>query len=374
MSDARELKFRLLASGLAIRPATMTRLVQLAGAQGLSSADYASTSGIILKLDDDVWVNAPYEQDRPSFVDGTPYALGHDDGGFLVEGEGLASRARLWPQPAYHGTSGPHGTWNNYVVSHTDRARLSPIRGCAMMCDFCNIPFDDPISVYALKPIDTCLEALRVAVDDAVQPAHHILISGGTPKPKDVWFHQELYVRVIQEFPTTPVDIMMAPIKDVLRYDELREAGVNELSINLEVFDQDIAASMMRNKHHQGRDYYLSEIERASEELGPLRVRSMLMVGLEPLASTLAGVRAIAERGGVPVLSPFRPDPVTPLAGLRPPALDLMHEAYERGREIARAAGSYLGPDCPPCTHNTLGFGEGRDGDVRYRYAEPVLL
>ncbi len=55
----------------------------------------------------------------------------------------------------------------------------------------------------------------------------------------------------------------------------------------------------MRHKYNQGLAFYLDYIEQAAAALGPGRVRSMLMVGLEPMEMTLAGVAAIAERGGV---------------------------------------------------------------------------
>ena len=72
-----------------------------------------------------------------------------------------------------------------------------------MTCTFCNIPYDDPLSVYSTKPIDALLQAAHIAVSDERQPAQHLLISGGTPKRPDFGFMQELYVAFCKSFPAS---------------------------------------------------------------------------------------------------------------------------------------------------------------------------
>ena len=371
LSMAQRLKFQLLAEGIEIsRPARQA--MRDATSQGdLTPADYASTTGLILELDDDVWVNAPINDYNPNFVSGSRFVLDHGADGFFVHGAGLASAARFWPPPRYHGQSERFGPLNNFVVTHGDRARLSPVRGCAMTCTFCNIPYDDPIDVYGTKPVDALLEAARIAVRDERQPAHHMLISGGTPKRPDFGFMQELYQRVLVEFPDNKVDIMMVPLPGLFDLPLLDKLGLNEISINIEVFSETVAKQVMRNKYNQGLGFYLDFIEQAAEELGPGRVRSMLMVGLEPMEATLDGVAAIAERGGVPVLSPFRPDPATPLKDRKPSGAAELEQTYLRAVDVAASHDIMLGPDCPPCTHNTLSF--VTPGSA-YRYQRPVMV
>ena len=98
----------------------------------------------------------------------------------------------------------------------------------------------------------------------------------------------------------------------------------------------------------------------------------MLMVGLEPMETTLAGVQAIAERGGVPVLSPFRPDPVTPMRDLPPPSAQYLEETYLRASEVVAQAGAYLGPTCLPCMHNTVTLPSAIPGGASYEYELPA--
>lgn len=371
--DAHRLKFGLFAHGLVILETAGRALRELNGVRPLTPADYASTSGVILRLDHDVWVNVPIADYNANFVGSSPFVLDYDSGGFFVQGRGLASRATFWLPPEYHGGSGTNGRpYNNYVYTHGDRARLAPIKGCAMRCTFCNIPYEDR---YSKKPIDAMLEAVRTSLCDPIQPAYHLLISGGTPSRRDVGYLRDVYSTVLQEFPELEVDIMMVPIEGLFDLHELDRLGLNQISINLEIYNRAIAKDVMRQKYRQGLDFYLTFMGRAAEILGPGRVRSMLMVGLEPIEDTLAGIAAIVERGCVPVLSPFRPDPATPLSSLAPPTEVELEEFYLRAAEITAASGTVLGPQCPPCTHNTLNFaGTSDSSPPPYPYPLPQMV
>jgi hypothetical protein len=371
LTAAQRLKFVLLAEGLTISAYASEVLDGHAGGRALTPADYASTSGLILALEDDVWVNAPIRRYNPNFVEQPATALLHDGASFLVQGPELASRAAVWLPPRYHRREQVAGRpIEHFVFTHGDRVRLSPIRGCAMKCRFCNIPYEDP---YETKPLTAMIASLRHAFADPLQPAHHALISGGTPVERDFVYLQQVYRDVLIAFPEHDIDIMMVPVDGLLDVEELRDLGVGELSINLELSDGERARELMPQKHRYGWDRYLRFIEYATSVLGPGRVRSMVMVGLEPLEQTVAGVERIIEHGGVPVLSPFRPDPATPLADLRPLDASELEETYLAAVEIASAAGVNLGPSCVVCTHNTLTFCQS-DGTASYRYPPPVLV
>ncbi len=372
LADAERLKFRLLAEGVAVSAAARRHLDELRGERKLTPADYASTSGLILRLEDEVWVNAPIGDHNSNFVVAPRCRLDVDEVGFFVNSADLGSRAAVWLPPRYHDQALSTGRpINDFVFTHGDRVRLAPVGGCAMRCRFCNIPYQDR---YEAKPIHEMLEALARAFDDPLQPAHHVLVSGGTPAPRDVPFLRQVYERVLKSFPGRHVDVMMVPIDGLFDLPRLQELGLHELSINIELFDAEVAAQMMPQKHRQGLDLYLGFIERAAEVLGQGRVRSILMVGLEPPEATLAGVRAILGAGGVPVLSPFRPDPATPLRDFIPPTAEAFEEVFLAATELAKSAGVELGPFCPPCTHNTLTLVGRKRGEEAYRYPVPVVV
>jgi hypothetical protein len=337
----------------------------------MTPADYASTSGVILALDDDVWVNAPIAQYNPNFVSDTAFQLYMDGGALAVRGKGLSSPAKFWLPPLYHGTMNEAGeAYNSYAFTHADRVRISPIEGCAMTCKFCDLPYEFR---YRSKRVDGLLDAVQRARSDEMQPASHVLISGGTPRDADIGYVRDVYESTIVGFPDMAVDIMMVPIDGLLDVEWLSKLGVNELSINVEIFNREIARKVMRRKFDQGLDHYLDFLESAGGVLGRSRVRSMLMVGIEPVEDTLAGVLAIAQRGAVPVLSPFRPDPSTPMKDDAPPTGGMLSDVYLRARDICAKYDVPLGPSCIPCSHNTLTFGSTASGDA-YRFYGPVNL
>lgn len=368
-SPAELLKLGLLAEGIRLSERALQYIAEANGERSLTPADYASTSGVILSLDQDVWVNAPIVGHNPNFVSDPGFELVHDGEGLVVVGRGLTASARYWLQPAYHGGSNEQGeAYNSYIFTHADRVRVSPIEGCAFTCTFCDLPYEYR---YRTKDLERMVDAVRVAMADPVQPAHHILISGGTPRPEDYGYVRDVYEAVLTSFPDTPVDIMMVPLAEVLDLARLRDLGLAEVSINLEVWGDKAARRLMPRKHKQGREYYLDYLSSAAENLGGDRVRSMLMLGLEPAEDTLAGVEAIASRGCVPVLSPFRPDPSTPLRDWPVPDATFLEEVYDLAKEITVSYGVALGPSCIPCSHNTLSFATSGRGDAARYFGHP---
>ena len=370
------LKARLMTHGVSIDEETARAL---AGRFSLTLAEYASTSGVTLTfLAGGVSVNAPILQHNPNFVaDGstgedrrTPLRY-QDEGGAFLEIDGERWDVDFAPTPSYHDRHLPDGTPIRYLAaSHGHRARYSPVIGCAFKCSFCNIPFED--EYLGVKPGQRFEWAAPIVRDDLLAPAAHILVSGGVPKPKDYERQLEVYRTIVDSNPGVPVDIMMvaAPFMEPRN---LYEMGITGLSINLELGDPAKAALWMRNsKRHTG--YVLGELEKAVKVFTePGSVRSLVFVGLEEPEHTLRLVRDLVERNVQPVLSPFRPDPNTPLKDHRPPdeetLIDVWLRAAEIVRENDRKGGSIvsLGPDCPDCQHNTLAIPreDGVDRTIR---------
>lgn len=359
------MKLYLLANGVAIHPTAETAWLEQHGGP-LSLSEYASTSGICLFTESDIWINAPFLE---SFTGGTQALLDFRDELFVVDFAGVATPVTVVPVPRYHDrhwvdeADGKAYRYTNLGVTHTDRVRLSPIEGCDWRCTFCDLPYEFR---YRRKPVEELVRVVELAVRD-YPPAYHVLISGGTPTAEDEPWLDDVYATVAQTSPI-PVDVMMPARRDLSYPAWLRSVGVNMLSINLEVSDPERAKRITPNKHRLfGRAFYLDYIERAVEAFGVGFVQSLMVFGeaVEPLESTLAGVRDLVERGCLPVLSPFRPDPNTPMGkrGALPPTVDEMRRAWERTVEICEKAANGVkpGPRCIPCHHNTVTFPDGSD-------------
>ena len=159
---------------------------------------------------------------------------------------------------------------------------------------------------------------------------------------------------------------MMWPRPDDI-IDRLADWGVHGYALNLEVYDEEIARRLIPQKMRYGRELFAKGIERALQRTGGKgRVRSLILVGLEPIEKTLEGVEFLARLGCDPSLSPFRPGRGTPLKDVRPPSPDFLERVYLESLEIVERYGVKLGPRCIPCQHNTLTF---PDGSSAYYYS-----
>jgi hypothetical protein len=361
LTPTQHLKISLMTHGLTIGRAAREQLQGVEGVKRpLTLADYASTSGVSIRLDGDIWVNAPIIDFNPNFVTQPATELVWESDSFLIRGGGIDVRADPLPVPAYHDQVNAHGEqYTSYAITHTDRVRISPVQGCAIACQFCDLPYEYK---YSTKRVDGLVDSVATALSDSVLPAHHVLISGGTPRVVDYGYENEVYDRVCAAFPGVEVDVMMLPMPGLLDSGRLKATGVHGLSINLELYNELRAKAIMAGKAKNSRQAVLDFIEAAVNVFGPGKVRSLLLLGLEDLEDTLRAVRCLAERGCDPVLSPFRPDPSTPLKGLSPPDADLLVAAYEgAGDIVAEYPDVRLGPRCIPCQHNTLTFPDGTD-------------
>jgi len=354
LSNLQKMKISCLSQGIKINENAMD-LLSNGGKDPLSIHEYATTGGITLEFEGGIFVNAPIDE---WYCNGAEAILDIDKKTrqFRVFFRGEIYPASVLPLPGYLETRDSKGNLIiDSTMSHADRVRFSPIfSGCSFNCQFCDVPRKKYIS----KPVEQILEGYGVACKDKLLPVKHALISGGTPSQRDYGYIDDVYERMIKTI-HKPVDVMLAPRKDDI-IDRLADWGVFGYSINLELFDEEIASRIMPQKHRLGHKLFGEQIEKAVQRVGKNgRVRSLLIVGLEPQEKTLEGVEFLARLGCDPVLSPFRPAQGTSLNDLQPPSYELLEQIYLESLEIVERYGVKLGPRCLPCQHNTLAFSDG---------------
>lgn len=158
---------------------------------------------------------------------------------------------------------------------------------------------------------------------------------------------------------------MIEPPSSLSKLKELYDSGVNEIGINIEIWDRKIAKRIMPGKAETALDDYL-EVLKYCRNLWSERgaVRSILLVGLEPIQNTLEAVRRLSELGVMPILSPFRPVPGTELENY--PSVDQVQQltVWNQAKKICEEFDVPLGPTCIGCQNNTitLPFGD------KYKY------
>ncbi len=351
MNELELLKIMLLCNGMTVSKEAYEEFTQH-GKRPATLAEYATTSGIPLKFKGGIWVNAPFLE---SFAKRSEIQLHFDGIKYLIRWEGKEYSTEPTRVPAYINQRNRKGIpYKSIGATHTDKIRISPIQGCDFMCKFCDL---NTLS-YEKKNIEDIIEMIEVAIDDPVLPAKHGLISGGTPKHQDRKWLADVYKKVMQSV-DIPMDMMIAPWADLDFIESLYSWGVNALSINMELWDERRATEIMPQKHALGREKYISFIKKAVDVFGKGNVQSLLLFGLEPMNDTLQGIDVLASLGCLPVLSPFRPCPRTPLAHWSPPTVSQCIEVYERSLSITKKYNIKLGPRCISCQHNTLTFPDG---------------
>ncbi len=354
-----DLKVHCLAHGIKIDPKVVPAITR-GGELPLTIHEYATTGGVTLKMGD-TYLNAPFDDwycDRSEAVltlgpDGTP----------AVRFQGFETHADVLLLPGYLSSANSLGQpVVNTTMSHGDRIRVSPISGCTLDCRFCDLP----ALRYQRHSAEEMLASIEVAKADSNLPAHHLLISGGSPGPAHFDWFDDTIVEVI-EGSGLPTDVMMSPREGSLDYlKRYASAGVHGFSFNLEVFGDERATEIMPRKHSRSTPHFARTIEAALSEVGgDGRVRSIVIIGLEDVTSTLEAIEYIARLGADPVLSPFRPAQNTALERWEPPTEEYLRTVYDGALEIAEKFGVRLGPRCIPCQHNVLVM---PDGSADYWY------
>jgi len=178
---------------------------------------------------------------------------------------------------------------------------------------------------------DTVFAALKV------DPEYHVCLGGGTRTP--LHRNTEYFIACIRlirrNAPDVPIWVEMTPPGPPdLR--ALIAEGATSFGFNLEVWDERIRQTVAR-KAGTSRQGFLDSFELVADALGPNRVGSCLIVGLEPEGSTILGAAELCRRGVQPCLLPFKPWNGSKLSGTRPCEPDCLLRASEAtAGEMAR--------------------------------------
>ncbi len=186
----------------------------------------------------------------------------------------------------------------------------------------------------------------------------HVLIGGGTMpgNPSAVKERILSMCRTIQNSrPGTNIYLMTVPPSILSDLNEYKDAGVTEVSFNLEVYDQHLASIYMPGKRSVSTSGYIAALRYATTLWGSTgNVRSALIIGLEPIESAMEGIKMLTSIGVAPILSIFRPTPGTELAWMRPLDSESLYEFYMKADKICQTMEMEFGPACLQCQNNTL--------------------
>ncbi len=355
----RRLKFELLGWGLTAteRAWEEVRRVGKYPQQVRSGA----SGGLDLVLPGGLWVNAPVytREDEPRAA-----VLDLNEDGFCISGREIALPIEVVPRPAYYDRLTSDGTsMRNVGQMSGDRIGFGLANACYFWqqerrCQFCSIGLNRRNELPD-KSLDLIFETLEAAVEDPILPARHILLSGGTPPGPDRGARKfAAFCQAIKKRFPLRVYLMTVPTDDHRDLSVLFDAGIDEIALNLEVYNEELSAAIVPGKHREiGRQRYLDALCYCRSLWKAPNVRSLLVAGIEPIEDTLTGVRALMSIGVMPILSIFRPIPGTMLAEHPKPGPEELEELFQGSLSPSQEHGIELGPSCRACQNNTVAAG-----------------
>ncbi len=239
------------------------------------------------------------------------YVLKNDNGEFYITNGVAKTRVWIVPPPKFYNQTTSSGallakigrTYGNYLL-------ITPSGACEflsrdMACKYCDVEAKQTPD----KSIDDVLETVEAALKEGA--AEYICFNIGYADSEDGGIKQLLpYIKAVKDSFNALICIQAQPPASDEWVDMTYAAGVDSLAYNLEVFDPEIFGLIAPGKKRLvGRDRYFKALARAAKVFPSGAVVSNLIIGLEPVESTLKGIDALAAFGVVPTLPLFRPLP-----------------------------------------------------------------
>lgn len=191
------------------------------------------------------------------------------------------------------------------------------------------------------------LDPIRIKTPAQVSEAYHIArqynvgnqmkITGGyIPERRELDAYLDVADAIRAQHPDFNAVAVIGAPTDLSILQKYKEAGYNQISIHIEVWDKDIFRAICPGKEKQngGWQNWINALEQSVDIFGRGNVDSNLVIGLEPKASVLEGVEYLASKGIVCTVNIFSPRPGGPLEGYRTPDANWHFDVIKKSAEI----------------------------------------
>ncbi|MBW1988811.1 MAG: hypothetical protein JRI97_04615 [Deltaproteobacteria bacterium] len=267
------------------------------------------------------------------FVASSPFFLNTRSGWIEKDGEPFV-RFRLMEPPSWYALSTEDGTPFQEVfqvharsILATSLTNFCEYRNRGGACAYCALG-SGPDKPKTKSP--KLLRSVLVELKKRGTAYSEVNINAGALQNGEAALSlYEKAVAAVRGVVNWPVYVQLCPpgIPDAAR--RLAEAGVDAVSYNLEIWDPDLRKALLPEKSRVSREGYLEALEDACAVLGRGQASSWLIAGLEPVSSTMEGIRAVAQTGAVPFVTVFRPLLGSRLQNEPPPDPDALVPVFE---------------------------------------------
>ena len=234
----------------------------------------------------------------------SPYELKKTNKGYVIATEDKTVPIKFFPRLPQTDT-----VVDSLAKYHSpDCITLWPSTSCCydrpgQKCSFCSLVGEQPAPVTA----DELAEGLRILYEK-VPHAHSLNFSGATYKNPDVMcdYWTEL-TKKLRSFYRGDVSIEFAPPSDLGKLDAMKEAGVTNFIMNLEIANPALRKKICPGKGSISYDHYYAAFGRAVSLVGKGQVSSVLIAGLQPYEDIIKECEKMINFGVIPTVMPFRP-------------------------------------------------------------------
>lgn len=342
-----ELKIMLLSHGIRVDKYATEKLNEEGG------INYEEFEAIDLIIENNIYINVPYKTKLSSL---SPFEIELDqNGGFFLSyfGKRLTS-AKIRTVSKLDACISQNGfLYEDFIYLGNDRLRIFHRNGCNFKtlgkgCKFCDIEKND---------IPLPMEDIKEAIDaySGYRCIRHFMIGGGSDQI-DSNFERIIYIaKYIKKKFNKPINVMsLPPINTDILY-AFKEAGVTEVTFNLEIYDRELAYKYMPGKGMLSLNTYDRAFQKAVKLWGNTgNVRTVFIVGLESEKTLLEGVNHVCALGVSPILSLLKGINGTPMEYFLPPSDQQILKIYDKVQDICHRYGIDQGPSCRCCEDNTL--------------------
>ena len=225
-------------------------------------------------------------------------------------------------------------------VMYSNECSLKDLGEDCLYCAFNERAKDGTLNKVLLKSPRQVAEAYDIARQAGV--ANHFRITGGfVPERRELEYYLDVADAIKERYSSFYGCAVVGAPADLSVISKYREAGFDNISTNIEVWDKNIFAAMCpgKEKRNGGWQHWVDALEYSVDIFGKGNVHSAIVGGLEPLESTLEGIEYLASKGVVCHFSAFRPEKGTPLEGYRSPEAEWHWELLDKATDIFRRYG-----------------------------------
>lgn len=244
----------------------------------------------------------------------SPYLLVKRDGQYHITGDGWDEQITFFADLPHTGT-----ILDDIARLHSEGCiNIWPSTTCCydapeQKCQFCSLEADrqQPMDIDQL-----CADLQKLL---PLVPNDYMLnFSGGTYHDPD-WM-AKYWIRLarkIREFSQIHITVEFAPPGDLGLLQEMKDAGIGVVIMNLEIADPQKRRRICPGKSHISYEHYHEAFREAVRIFGWGMVSSVLIGGIQPKEDILRECERMAAEGVFPTIMPFRPMDNCELYGFR---------------------------------------------------------